>query len=504
MDYLMDSVAITNQDTIFGVILAAGKGVRAYPATRDIPKVLLDIAGKTLIERNLDLLVGKLGITDIIIVIGHYGDQIEDRIGDSFEGARIRYVRQANQKGIGHAVLAVEPLVGDSRFITILGDELYIDSNHHELLDVIQREPSVDAVLMFKHEDDPAKISNNYTPTLDGDRVMGLIEKPVNPLGNIMGLGTYLLNAKVFDYIRNTRPSTLRDEVEITDALSNMAQKENVKMLMSTGKYLNVNTTDDRNLANYSIRDRGFGQYKISVVVPAYNEDGSIGSVVQEYLALSCVDEVLVVDNNSSDKTAEKALNAGARVVQEHEQGYGCALRRGLDDATGDIVILTEADGSFSPADVPKLLEYLKDCDMVLGTRTTRQMIEQGANMNAFPRFMNILFGKIIELLWWDLEPRFTDVGCTYRAIWKTSYDKIRPYVRSDGPAYSPDMTIAVLNCKLRVIEIPVTYRMRRSGDSSHSANVYQLARTAFQMAKVIVHRRLFYSRLNLSQKNKV
>jgi hypothetical protein len=62
-----------------------------------------------------------------------------------------------------------------------------------------------------------------------------------------------------------------------------------------------------------------------------------------------------------------------------------------------------------------------------------------------------------------------------------------------------------VLNCKLRVIEIPVTYRMRRSGDSSHSANVYQLARTAFQMAKVIVHRRLFYSRLNLGRlKNKV
>ena len=142
----MDSVAITNQDTIFGVILAAGKGVRAYPATRDIPKVLLDIAGKTLIERNLDLLVGKLGITDIIIVIGHYGDQIEDRIGDSFEGARIRYVRQVNQKGIGHAVLAAEPLVGDSRFITILGDELYIDSNHHELLDVIQRELSLDNI----------------------------------------------------------------------------------------------------------------------------------------------------------------------------------------------------------------------------------------------------------------------------------------------------------------------------------------------------------------------
>jgi glycosyltransferase involved in cell wall biosynthesis len=184
-------------------------------------------------------------------------------------------------------------------------------------------------------------------------------------------------------------------------------------------------------------------------------------------------------------------------VITETRQGYGCALQRGLDEARGEIVILTEADGSFSPLDLPKLLEYLKDCDMAIGTRTTRQLIEQGANMGRLARIINIIFGKLIELFWWGQEPRFTDVGCTYRAIWKSSYEKIRPYVLSSGPAYSPDMMVGILICKLRVIEIPVTYRRRRGGESKHSGNFFQLAKTALQMLKVIVHRRLVYSPLN-------
>lgn len=482
---------------LIGVILAAGKGMRAYPATRYIPKVLLNIAGKTLLERNLEILTQQLGIRDIIIVIGHYGDQIIDHIGDSYDGASIRYVEQREQNGIGHALLTVEPYIGVSRFIVILGDELYIDSNHRQLLEKMDTDPAIDAVLMFKHEEDPNKISHNYTAILNQDRVLNLVEKPKNPVSDLMGLGSSLLTAKIFDYIRATPPSSLRNEVEITDALSKMAQKEDVRVLMNDGLYLNVNTADDRNLANYLIRDRKFDRCKVTVVIPAYNEEETIAVVIREYLALDCVSDVLVVNNNSADNTAAVAAAAGAEVITETSQGYGCALQRGLNDASGDIIIITEADGSFSPIDAPKLLEYLKDCDMAIGTRTTRQMIEQGANMGFLARLINVIFGKMIEILWWNQEPRFTDVGCSYRAIWKSSWEKIRPYVNAGGPAFSPDMMMGLLICKMRVIEIPVTYRRRRGGDSKHSSGFTQLANTALKMLKLIIKRRFMYSPLN-------
>jgi dTDP-glucose pyrophosphorylase len=480
-----------------GVLLAAGRGIRAYPSTRHIPKALLDIAGKTLIERNLEILIDQLNVDDVIIVVGHYGEQIRQYIGPVYHGAEISYVTQSEQKGIGDALLAIEPVVRSSHFFVMLADEFYIDANHRDFIALLEKNPTIDAAIMLRHEDRPNIISNNYGARVSQDRILSLTEKPRFPDNELMGLGSYLLTKKVFDYIRNTKPSALRNEVEITDVLSNMAQQEDVRFLMYSGQYLNVNTAEDRNQANYMIRDRSFDDCRISVVIPAYNEAESIAAVVKEFGKLKNVTEVLVIDNNSADATARQALGAGAKVISELSQGYGCALKRGLDEALGDIVILTEADSSFSPTDAPKLLEYLKDCDMVIGTRTTRQMIEQGANMGFLARLVNVIFGKLIEVLWWGQEPRFTDVGCTYRAIWKTSYEKARPYIDSTGPAFAPDMMIALLICKLRIIEIPVTYRKRFGGDSKHSGNFYHLSRTALQMLKLIVKRRLYYSSLN-------
>ena len=73
---------------------------------------------------------------------------------------------------------------------------------------------------------------------------------------------------------------------------------------------------------------------------------------------------------------------------------------------------------------------------MVIGTRTTRQMIEQGANMEGPLRWGNVLAGKLVELLWWGQEPRFTDLGCSYRAIWKDAYLKIRDRLQGIGPEF--------------------------------------------------------------------
>ena len=146
-------------------------------------------------------------------------------------------------------------------------------------------------------------------------------------------------------------------------------------------------------------------------MIPAYNEAASIAHVVRDFLPHAS--EVVVMDNRSADGTADSRARPARSSTRGRSAGYGDALRQGMDAASGDILVLVEADGTFRAKDLGKLLEFLKDADMVIGTRTTRQMIEQGANMDGILRWGNVVVGKLVEALWWRLEPRFTDVGCT-------------------------------------------------------------------------------------------
>ena len=91
-----------------------------------------------------------------------------------------------------------------------------------------------------------------------------------------------------------------------------------------------------------------------------------------------------MVDNNSEPGTREEVEDTKARIVAEPLQGYGHATRRGLVEADGDLVVIAEPDGTFLPSDIAKLLVYSDECDVVFGTRTTLEMIWEGANMNWF------------------------------------------------------------------------------------------------------------------------
>lgn len=162
-----------------------------------------------------------------------------------------------------------------------------------------------------------------------------------------------------------------------------------------------------------------------------------------------------------------------------------------MDLASGDILVLVEADGTFRAKDLGKLLEFLKDADMAIGTRTTREMIEQGANMHGLLRWGNVIVGKLVEALWWSHEPRFTDVGCTYRALWKESYQRIRPHLTRTDAAFSPEMMIEMIRVNGRVIEIPVSYYGRKGGESKHSGSLLHSVRTGMKMLSLILKKRL-------------
>jgi len=117
-------------------------------------------------------------------------------------------------------------------------------------------------------------------------------------------------------------------------------------------------------------------------------------------------------------------------------------------------------------------------------------MIEQGANMQGLLRWGNVVVGKLVEILWWNQDSRFTDVGCTYRAIWKEAYKKIKNNLQGTGPEFSPEMMIAVLQARKRVIEIPISYYKRLTGISKHSENYFKIAKTALKMLKMIFKKR--------------
>lgn len=227
---------------------------------------------------------------------------------------------------------------------------------------------------------------------------------------------------------------------------------------------------------------------KVSVVFPAYNEEDNIAVAVADFSGTGIVDEVLVVNNNSKDRTAERAAAAGARVVTETIQGYGAALQRGLRDALGDYIILAEPDGTFVGKDVVKLLAYAEDFDMVCGTRTARELIWAEANMGWFLRWGNVAVAKILEFLFNG--PCLTDCGCTLRLVRRDALQRFRERLTVTKSHFLPEMVILALRAGLKIVEIPVNYR-GRVGESKITGTLKGTLKTGGNMIRLILRYRL-------------
>ncbi len=227
-----------------------------------------------------------------------------------------------------------------------------------------------------------------------------------------------------------------------------------------------------------------YGSKTVTIVLPAYNEEKYIRSAVDDFFSTGMVDEVIVVDNNSRDRTAEEARQTRARLVTETAQGYGHALRRGLREATGDLVIMAEPDGTFIGRDVVKLLAYAEDFDMGCGTRTTRELIWEQANMGWFLRVGNWTVAKMIQVLYDG--PSLSDCGCTLRLTSREALARIEEDLTVGGSHFLPQMVIAGLKRGLSIIEVPVNYR-GRVGDSKITGTLKGTLRTGFRMIALIV-----------------
>jgi glycosyltransferase involved in cell wall biosynthesis len=196
----------------------------------------------------------------------------------------------------------------------------------------------------------------------------------------------------------------------------------------------------------------------IKVIIPAYNEENSIGNVIRDIP--SVVNEIIVVNNNSTDATAQNAQDAGATVLSELKPGYGNACLKGIDYIKQqkidiDIVVFLDGDYSDYPEELSKIIAPIldKDIDFVLGSRVEK-LREKGA-MQPQQIFGNWLATGLMRLFF---KSKFTDLG-PFRAIKYTTLLELK----MEDPTYgwTVEMQLKILKKRFTYEEIPVKYRNR-------------------------------------------
>ena len=203
---------------IVGVILAAGKGTRMEPFSSRHPKPLLPICNKPVIQYQIEQMQ-KIGIKEITIVIGHLGYEICSFLGDGNQyGVTLKYIEQGETLGIAHALGQIEPHIS-SPFFLFLGDIfLVLKKDLSSMVDIFLNNNTT-AVLSVMKETNQEIIRKSFAVmTNDDGTVKRVIEKPRYYVSDITGCG-YLFDLHIFDAIRRTPRTAMRDEYEITDSI---------------------------------------------------------------------------------------------------------------------------------------------------------------------------------------------------------------------------------------------------------------------------------------------
>jgi len=204
---------------------------------------------------------------------------------------------------------------------------------------------------------------------------------------------------------------------------------------------------------------------RVTVALTAYNDEQSIAGAVEDFLLHPLVERVIVVSNNSTDRTFEFADAAGAITFNEPRQGYGRCVHRCLSEAVKftdtEFVVLCEGDSTFRAYDIEKLLAYAPHADIVNGTRIVEPLRQYLTQLSTFIYYGNLFVGKLLEAKHLGLST-ITDVGTTYKLCRRTALiellERLNPAVNLEFNAHLLDTALAE---GLVLLECPVTFHPR-------------------------------------------
>ncbi len=232
------------------LIPAAGVGIRARPKTDVVPKALLRVEGKPILQHSIELVRDQLGIRSIIIVTGHLGQSIKDYFGNGdWLNVTLCYVdNQDLEKGLTWSIYLGRKFVDDF-FLVLLGDEFYRNTNHYRLHEITFT--GTLATCGAIQANDVELIRQNYMIECVGKRISRLIEKPTRVKNNLMGTGTFVLSPEIFPLIAERYKKIRRGSVDFIELLDDLCcEGYRINAFMLQGDYVNINNAGALERAN--------------------------------------------------------------------------------------------------------------------------------------------------------------------------------------------------------------------------------------------------------------
>lgn len=229
----------------------------------------------------------------------------------------------------------------------------------------------------------------------------------------------------------------------------------------------------------------------LTVVLTAYNDEDSIAAAVKDFREHPLVKRVIVVSNNSADRTMKNAEEAGAIVFNEEKPGYGQCVYRCYQEALNfpdaSIIALCEGDRTFRAHDLDKFMAYLPHAEVVNGTRIVEQLRAYDTQLNTFMYYGNFFVGKLLEVKHLG-HGTFTDVGTTYKVLRRDALERLLPYL---NPNVNLEFNAYFLDTALRVgtivVECPVTFHPRVGVSKGGNVNTRRAMAVGLRMMKGIL-----------------
>lgn len=439
------------------LVLAAGKGERLRPLTDSIPKVMLPIKNKPILQYHIEQL-REAGITDIAVNLHHFPEKIRDYFGNGKKlGVNITYSYEKELLGTAGAVKKLKGFLNET-FVVVYGDILS-ELQIKKVID-FHREKSGKATITV-HESDHPWDSACVSVNKDG-RVIKFVEKPgkENVFSNLTSTALYVIEPEVIDLIPEGHSDFAKD------IFPKLLKKGIGVYAYVTDAYRKDIGTPERYKEAKAYFDM---KPDISVFFPTYNEQGTIAEIIGKTAAVmeevANNYEIIVVNDGSTDNTPKiveehAKKNKNIRLVTHPmNMGYGAALRSGIASSSYDLIFYTDADLQFDISEIKKLLPLIKDADIVSAYRIKRQdPLMRKITAWAYNQFLRMYLGIGVR-----------DIDCAFKLYKKKIFAGIE--IKSDKGTVDVEILAKALKLGFKIVQVGVHHYKRNAGASVFSRN---------------------------------